>query len=199
MITDNCWRIGDAKGRVSTKIMDETKFQSKYRIEPARLLDYDYGSNGAYFITICTKNKDCYFGDIGIVDEEPVIQPTTIGQRAIDGWYSIPEFSPFIQLDAFQLMPNHLHGILFINKADYTDWKPNTFGPQKENLASTLRGFKSGVTAYATTHQIPFGWQTRYYDRVIRNDNELNRIRQYIKNNPIQWAQDSENKEGLYM
>ncbi|QHV95154.1 transposase [Spirosoma endbachense] len=179
--------------------MDETKFQNKYRIEPARLEDYDYGANGAYFITICSKNKICYFGDIVRDNDRPIIQPTIIGQRAIDGWLSIPEFYPFVQLDAFQLMPNHLHGILFINKPDYNDWRPNAFGPQSNNIPSIIRGFKSGVTAYATIHQIPFCWQPRYHDRVIRNDNELSRIRQYIENNPAQWAQDYENKEGLYM
>lgn len=179
--------------------MGEFKFQNKYRIASARLASYDYGANGAYFITVCTKNREAYFGDIVIINGEPVIQPTTIGQRVIDGWLSIPTFSPFVELDAFQLMPNHLHGILFINKPEYNNWQPNTFGPQSQNLASTLRGFKSGVKAFATTNDIPFDWQTRYYDRVIRNDNELNRIRQYIENNPAQWAQDSENPEGLYM
>ncbi len=164
--------------------MGETKFEGRYRINPARLVDYDYGSNGTYFITVCTQNKERYFGDIVLVDGEPAIQPTGIGQRTIDGWLSIPTFSPFVQLDAFQLMPNHLHGILFIDKPDYNDWQPNVFGPQRQNLSSVLRGFKSGVKAYATTNYIPFCWQTRYHDRVIRNNNELNRIRQYIHDNP---------------
>ncbi|WP_179830181.1 transposase [Spirosoma fluviale] len=160
---------------------------------------YDYGANGAYFVTICTKDKAPYFGDIALINGEPVIQPTIIGQRTIDGWLSIPTFSPFVKLDAFQLMPNHLHGVLFINKPEYDNWEPNTFGPQSQNLASILRGFKSGVKAHATTNNILFCWQTKYYDRVIRNDNELNRIRHYIENNPAQWLQDLENPEGLYM
>ena len=179
--------------------MNESKFQGKYRIDPARLSDYDYGSNGAYFITICTKDKVCYFGDIVTANNEVIISPSPIGQRAIDGWLSIPAFSPFVQLDAFQLMPNHLHGIIFINKPDSTQWQPNAFGPQSNNVASIMRGFKSGVTAYATTNQIPFCWQYRYHDHVIRNDNELNRIRQYIIDNPARWEQDSENSAGLYM
>ena len=179
--------------------MNETKFQSRYRIDPARLTDYDYGSNGAYFVTVCAKHQACYFGDIVTLNEEAVIRPSIIGQRVIDGWLSIPGFSPFVQLDAFQLMPNHLHGILFIDKPDYTNWQANRFGPQRENLASILRGFKSGVTTCATTHQIPFCWQARYHDHVIRNDNELHRIRQYIADNPARWEQDCENSEGLYM
>ena len=80
-------------------------------------------------------------------------------------------------------MPNHLHGILFIDKTDKTDWQPNSFGPQRDNLALILRGFKSGVTTYAKIHQLPFCWQARYHDRVIRNDNELNPIWQYIADN----------------
>ena len=179
--------------------MDEHKFQGKYRIDSARLIDYDYGSNGAYFITICTQSKEHFFGDIVLIDDTPLLQPTVIGQRTIDGWLSIPDFSPFVQLDAFQLMPNHLHGILFINKSAYNDWQPNAFGPQRQNLASVLRGFKSGIKSYATINQIPFCWQARYYDRVIRNENELNRIRQYIADNPAKWAQHSANNEGLYM
>ena len=120
--------------RLYKKTMNETKFQTRYRIAPARLAEYDYGANGAYFITICTKNKEHYFGDITTIDGEVSLQLTTIGQRVIDGWFSIPEFSPFVQLDAFPLMPNHLHGILFINKPDYADWQANTFGPQRETL-----------------------------------------------------------------
>lgn len=179
--------------------MAETKFDGRYRIDPARLTNYDYGSNGAYFVTVCTQNKECHFGEIDNVNGELVIQPTVIGQRVIEGWLSIPTFSPFVQLDAFQLMPNHLHGVLFIDKPDYSDWQPNVFGPQRQNLASVMRGFKSGVTAYATTNQITFCWQTRYHDRVIRNDNELDRIRQYIYNNPAKWEQDRNNETGLYM
>ncbi|MBN8823014.1 MULTISPECIES: transposase [unclassified Spirosoma] len=179
--------------------MDEIKFRNKYRIDPARLAGYDYGANGAYFITICTKDKACYFGDIGKVNDEAVISPSIIGQRVIDGWLSIPGFSPFVQLDAFQLMPNHIHAILFIHKIDKDIWQANQFGPQRENLASIIRGFKSGVTAYATTHQLPFCWQPRYHDRVIRNDSELKRIQQYIVDNPARWEQDRYNEVGLCM
>lgn len=187
------------ESRLYGKLWTNLIFQTKYRIDAARLTSYDYGSNGAYFITICTKDKEHFFGDIVIVDDTPVIQPTAIGQRTLDGWLLIPGFSPFVQLNAFQLMPNHFHGILFINKPAYDGWQPNVFGPQSQNLASVLRGFKSGVKSHATINQIPFCWQARYYDRVIRNENELNRIRQYIIDNPAKWAQHSANKEGLYM
>ena len=96
-------------------------------------------------------------------------------------------------------MPNHLHGVLWICKPDYNDWKPNVFGPQKMNLASIVRGFKSGAKTFATTNSIDLNWQPRYYDRVIRNDDELNRIRHYIDANPANWHKDRDNAENLYM
>ena len=180
--------------------MSEHKFQGKYRIESARLAGYDYGSNGLYFVTICTQDRACTLGEI-ITDATGVVisHPTSIGQRAIDGWFSIPTFSPFVQLDAFQLTPDHVHGIVQISKTEYTDWQSNRFRPQRENLASIIRDFKAGVKTHATMNQIAFGWQPRYYDRIIRNEDELNRIRQYIDNNPAKWHQDRDNVEGIFM
>ena len=171
--------------------MSNEKFQGKYRINPARLADHDYGSNGMYFVTICTRDRACSFGEI-VVDEvgNPTLLPTPVGQRVIDGWSAIAQAKSIAMLDAFQLMPNHLHGIVCIDKPDYDDWQPNQFGPQRLNLASIIRGFKAGVKAFATTHKIDFYWQPRYHDRVIRNDAELDRIRTYIKNNPASWQTD---------
>lgn len=169
--------------RMSTEI----RFAGKYRIPSARLAKYDYGSNGLYFITICTQNREPYFGTIDPAEGQLI--PTVLGQRALDCWHAIPTFAPFVELDAFVLMPDHLHGVLGIQKPieEQTDWQPGQFGPQSRNLASILRGFKSAVTQYARVEQIPFGWQTRFYDRVVRNAYELERIRQYIENNPIRW------------
>lgn len=174
-------------------------YQGKYRIASARLAEYDYGSNGMYFVTICTRNKDTYFG--GIDPTTATLMPSAIGQVVIDCWLTIPTYFPFVELDAFQVMPNHLHGILWICKsaAEQTDWQPNQFGPQRQNLAAVIRGFKAGVTKYAKLNQIEFGWQPRYYDRVVRNQNELERIRTYIENNPAKWVYERNNSENLYM
>lgn len=156
--------------------------------------------NGMYFITICTQNRICSLGSI-VTDEQGTctMKHTSIGQRVINGWLTIPQFTPFVMLDSFQLMPNHLHGVLWICKSDYNDWQPNVFGPQHQNLAAIIRGFKAGVSAFAKANQIDFGWQPRFYDRVIGNADELNRIRQYIENNPTKWQEDRNNVEGLYM
>lgn len=181
--------------------MNENRFRQKYRIDSARLTGYDYGANGLYFVTICTQKREHFFGEI-LSDTGPdgaSLQLTAIGQIAVDCWLSIPDRFSFVELDAFQLMPNHLHGVLWINKPDSPDWQPNQFGPQLDNLPAVIRGFKAGVTKQAIQQRIDFGWQTRYYDRIVRNDDELNRIRTYIADNPARWEQDKNNMQGLYM
>jgi putative transposase len=129
------------------------KYQSKYRIPSARLSNWDYGSHGLYYITICTKDRTHYFGEITPSTETQNIaslQPTIIGEIAHQNWLDIYNHFSFIELDEFVIMPNHIHGILFINKPDKELWEPNKFGAQSQNLASVIRGFKVSVKAHAT-------------------------------------------------
>jgi putative transposase len=77
-------------------------------------------------------------------------------------------------------MPDHLHGILFINKPNKVSWEPNKFGAQRNNLASIIRGYKSSVKTYATLNDIEFLWQPRFYDRVIRDEKEYFAVAKYI-------------------
>ena len=74
--------------------------------------------------------------------------------------------------------------------ARFCDCGPNRFGPQSNNLASIVRGYKIGVTKYARQHNLPFKWQARYHDHVIRNAGEYERIQRYIHENPQKWAED---------
>jgi REP element-mobilizing transposase RayT len=110
---------------------------------------------------------------------------------------AIPSHFPFVLLDAFVIMPNHVHGILLIDKPVETQHlaslppPQNRFGPQSQNLASIIRGFKIGVTKYANQHQITFAWQSRYHDHVIRNTGDYDRIRQYVAENPQKWSADT--------
>ena len=96
------------------------KFNNKFRIPSARLQTWDYGSNGAYFITICTKNKETFFGVIGDVIESsaPTMQLNEMGKLAEQYWMDIPNHFPFIELGNFVVMPNHVHGILIMDKTD---------------------------------------------------------------------------------
>ncbi|MGE6221486.1 transposase [Nubsella zeaxanthinifaciens] len=210
--------------------MDD-KFQNKYRIPSNRLQGFDYSSHGLYFVTICTKDRVHYFGNISPVetdnypsqnqdnthnypsrnqdnpsqnqaennmgksdtDHYPSLRVTQIGQIAIDFWKEIPKHYPFAELDEFVIMPNHLHGILFFNRPEKSDWTENKFGSQSQNLGAVIRAFKASVKRYANNNQIEFDWQTRFHDRIIRDDRELRAVRQYIINNPEKWANDDLN------
>ena len=90
------------------------KFQNKYRIPSARAPFWDYGWNASYFVTICTHNHIFYFGDTG--EEEMVL--SDVGEIALQCWLEIPEHFPFVKLDTFVIMPNHVHGIVIIDKND---------------------------------------------------------------------------------
>jgi REP element-mobilizing transposase RayT len=162
--------------------MDNIDLNLSHR-QSARLGSWDYGSNGKYFVTICTKNKVPYFGVI----VNSGLTSTPIGDYTTKCWISIPDHYPFIELDTFIMMPDHFHGIICIAKKERSGWKQNQFGPQAQNLGAVVRGFKAAVTSFARAKSIPFQWQPRYFDRVIRSERELDQIREYILNNPGQW------------
>ena len=163
------------------------KFQDKFRIPSARLKGYDYSSNGMYFITIKTKNDRHYFGEFNNNDNE--LQKTIIGNIANEYWLKIAELYDYVHLDDYVLMPNHIHGILMINKMENPKEDSNKFGVQKNNLASIVRGFKSTTKKFANENNIEFEWLSRFHDRVIRNEKELNEIRNYIFENPAKWIE----------
>jgi putative transposase len=177
-------------------------YLNRYRVSSARLQGWDYGSNGLYFVTICTKDRVHYFGEIESLETPETnnavsLRMSEIGKVAYDNFQKIPGFHPYIELDDFVLMPDHLHCILFINKPGKIDWQTNKFGVQSNNLPSVIRGYKSSVKTYATINKIEFFWQSRYYDRVIRNEKEYWNIKQYITDNPGQWYRDKNNFENL--
>lgn len=165
------------------------KFKNKYRIQSTRFPRYDYGSHGYYFVTICTKNRVHYFGNIAVVEPDncPALRVSIIGQTAIDFLMQIPDHYPFVQLDAFVVMPDHIHAILFLNRPENYQGQPNTFGPQRQNLGAIVRAFKSSVKRFANQNNLEFEWQSRYHDRIIRDQRALDAIRRYIKNNPGKW------------
>jgi len=181
------------------------KYQNKYRIPSARAAFWDYSQNGEYFITICTQHRVHYFGEI----EYGKMTLSPIGMYAQSCWYEIPQHFPFVELGAFVTMPNHIHGIVIINKPEIKldgakvemqnfaslqkppqPPQPNKFGPQSQNLASIVRGYKIGVTKNAHQIHADFQWQSRFHDHIIRNDDEYQRINDYIENNPQNWEKD---------
>jgi len=121
------------------------------------------------------------------------LRATKIGKIATGYWMEIPVHYPSVELDEFVVMPNHLHGILFLNKPHYNGWNENKFGPQSQNIPAIIRGYKSSVKRFANNNNITFDWQSRYHDHIIRDERELNNIRNYIANNLQNWANDEHN------
>lgn len=184
------------------------KYKGKYRIPSARLQTWDYGSNGMYFITICTHNREHYFGEI--VDGK--MKFFEIGRIAEKYWYEIPERFSYIHLDAFVVMPNHVHGILLIDKP--MDAPPDatpspiveTISPGgitghknpmfHQNISRTMRWYKGRCSLEIRKTHADFAWQARFHDHIIRNNESFEIIQHYVRNNPQKWHQDQFNRPG---
>ncbi len=191
------------------------KYQNKYRIPSARLQNWDYGNCGSYFITICTKNREHYFGEI--IDGE--MKLNELGNIAAAEWIKTKELRPDMNLELgeYVVMPNHFHAVIFIGENEYNtaggamkidggnftcrdamhrvstgemETTANKFGPQSKNLGFIVRGYKSAVTTYARKNNIPFAWQSRFHDHIIRDMLSFEHIENYIANNALNWKED---------
>lgn len=171
--------------------------ENTYDRKSYRLKGWDYRQTGVYFVTICTDQKRRLFGEIIFPNEggaqdvaplrEPYLRSSLMGAIAYKYWRMIPQRYPFVELGEFIIMPDHMHGILEFVRDDLSDWQPNQFGPQSQNLGAVIRGYKAGVTAFATKRNIDFAWQRNYYERIIRSPQSYQRISQYIRDNPKNW------------
>jgi putative transposase len=168
--------------------------ESGKRRRSIRLKGYDYSQPGGYFVTICTHGKKCSFGDV--IDGKMVL--STTGLIAEGCWKEIPEHFSGVVLDAFVFMPNHIHGIIMIRR-DTTCRVSTTerFGkPVAHSLPTIIRSYKAAVTKRVNELRRAQGlsvWQSNYYEHIIRNEEDLNDIREYIVNNPLKWDLDKEN------
>ncbi|MCK4635355.1 MAG: transposase [Candidatus Moranbacteria bacterium] len=169
-----------------------------------RLENYDYSQNGYYFVTICTKDKKYFFGEIK--DGEMVLND--YGKIAKKCWLDLPNHYVNCQLDEFIFMPNHMHGIVIIdndivesdNFVVGNGLKPfPTKGKKLHGLSEIMRGFKtfSSRRINETNPVNKFQWQKSFYDHVVRNDESLCKIREYIMINPEKWEFDKENLDNL--
>ena len=180
---------------------------NKHNRRSLRLHGYDYTQAGAYFVTICVQNRHGAFGKV----IDGIMRPSPIGEVAHRVWQEIPDHFTQVTVDAFVVMPNHVHGIVFlvdddaIPGRDTTCRVPTTVGEQPENdtnlercgrpvagsLSTIIRSYKPTVTRWCRRNSHPeFAWQSRYHDHIIRNDHALARIRHYIHENPQRWHLD---------
>ena len=184
-----------------------------------RLAEYDYSQAGAYFVAICAWQRECLFGEI--IDGEMVLNEfgRVVGQE----WGKTAELRPHVALDEYAIMPNHFHATFLINddvgatpvarpdaigkngECCTETGKPTSktgdppgrpYGPVSGSIGAILVQFKSIVTKRINQIRANPGcpvWQRNYYERVIRNEHELARAREYIVNNPLKWELDREN------
>ena len=186
----------------------------KFGRQSIRLKNYNYAANGYYFVTICTHEKQCFFGNI--IDGK--MQLSTLGKIAHQYWSEIPQHSQHTYLDEFIIMPNHVHGIIIIDNPDNPNhhiadvdvsrmvvpWNDHTvdvewdlsrtmsqLSPKSGTLSVIVRSYKSSVTRWCRQNGNDiFQWQSRFYEHIIRDEKSLNNIRRYIINNPAKWKED---------
>ena len=203
-----------------------TLYQNKFRVETTRLKNWNYASDGWYFITICTKGRENIFGII----EHGIMLLNQYGRIVEQCWFDLPNHYFNLILDAFVIMPNHLHGIMIIDNTretivsgnggivetglkpvSTTDTQPNMNTQPQSNTqpqpntqpqsSTTKHGIFEFVRALKTFSSRRMNeldntagksrWQSRFHDHIIRDEEELHRIQQYIFNNPSTWEKDS--------
>lgn len=141
-----------------------------------RLQGYDYANAGTYFVTICCHQRQHLFGEI----ENGEMKINLIGQIVSSLWQKIPQHFPNVELDGFILMPDHLHRIIMISESK-----------EKSSLANIIQNFKSISSRKINRINKTYGisiWQRNYYERIVRSEQELTNLREYIKNNPANWT-----------
>jgi putative transposase len=180
------------------------KYQGKYRIPSNRMKGWDYSSPGYYFVTICTREKVEWFGEI----HEGKVTLNSFGVIAAQNLEKIPAIYPNFLLESWVVMPNHIHTIIAI--VETPQWGVSTTKPQwgisttkPQTSVSTTRLQKSPtlgmvINQYKTacTKQIhkmgflEFAWQARFYDHIIRDNQALENIRAYMQGNPVKWSEE---------
>jgi REP element-mobilizing transposase RayT len=181
----------------------------KHHRRSIRLKGYDYTQAGAYYVTLCTKARQCLFGDV--VKGE--MRLNSLGHIAFTCWQAIPNHFPHVELDAFVVMPNHLHGILVISDTDERARhcrapttkqchipKTEQFGkPVPGSIPTVIRSYKGAVTKrinlICDTKSTSLIWQRDLYEHINRDEESIDNIRQYIVANPWLWADDPENPQ----
>ena len=192
------------------------KFQDKYRIPSARAAWHGY-DGGAYFVTICTAGKEHYLGEIA----DGAMRLSEIGSIAKDCFARVSAYYPYTEIPSFVVMPNHVHAIVIIGNHDGYDVNagncccrdainrvstinrvptpptpPMSRNPMiYKSLGTVVRGVKARISRAAHLSGIPFAWQARFYDRIIRCQDEMNRIAEYIGNNVYNWDSDELNSD----
>ncbi len=172
----------------------------RHHRQSVRLQGYNYSQPGMYFVTICTNERELLFGEI--MEGKMMVNQT--GRIVEEEWLKTPDIRPFVALDEFVVMPNHLHGVLVFTDTSIHFVGAHSCAPLRQtrlqrpprSLGSLIAGFKSATTTRVNELRGALGiplWQRNYHEHVIRNEEDLRRIREYIQTNPLRWELDREN------
>ena len=166
-------------------VFDKMNDINRYR-KNSRLKDFDYSQPGYYFVTLCTKDKINYFGKV--TDSE--ISLNRLGKIAEYNWEQIPKHYQNVQIDTYIIMPNHIHGIIIINEAQIINqlkFERSSTIPRYGLLSKIINSYKNIVTKTIKSEfgETQFRWQRSFYEHIIRSENSLSSIREYILQNPL--------------
>ena len=178
------------------------------RRKQIRLRGYDYSLPGAYFITLCTKDRKNRLARV--VNSRA--RRSAIGEAVSRCWKEIPDHQTGVEVDEFVVMPNHVHGVVVILDSSMqaensgrrvqlntpTGNRFSRISPKAGSLGVIVRTFKAAVTTWCRANGFPeFAWQRGFYEHIIRDEHSLQRIREYIDANPRRWVLDTENRERI--
>jgi|LakMenE01Jun11ns_1017448.scaffolds.fasta_scaffold9682396_1 REP element-mobilizing transposase RayT len=170
-------------------------FSEKHHRRSLRLSRYDYSQSGAYFVKICIKNSENLLGDI----PDNVMNLNQFGQVVKDIWHSLDTRYKEVILDEFVIMPNHIHGIIFIDNPVEIIHELSLLKERRKMLLPKVIGYFKMNSAKLINQlrgtQGQSVWQKNYYEHIIRHEVSLTKIREYIVNNPLKWHQDIENQQ----
>ncbi len=176
-----------------------TLYRNKYRIHTARLPRWDYASAAWYFVTVCTRDRARFLGEV--VEHE--MRLSQAGGIVAEEWLQTASVRTSVTLDTFIVMPNHIHGIIVLAAPSGETPRRGVSTPSRlrpGSLGSIMGQFRGACTRRIWHAGLrDFGWQPRFYDHVIRDERSLNEIREYIRNNPLKWDLDKDNIENLNM
>ena len=161
-----------------------------------RLPGYDYSQAGAYFVTMVTQGRQCLFGEV----VQDTMRLNDAGQLIAHTWEWLATRGSYVQLDAYVVMPNHLHGIIVIDRQGRGGSRTASTRHDTKSIGRLVGVFKTVTTKWSNLDRGTPGqplWQRNYYDRIIRDDEELARVREYIASNPMQWETDLENPHAV--
>ena len=200
--------------------MSEDKYKNRYRISSARAAWHDY-MGGAYFVTICTKDREFFFGKI----ENDEMHLSEIGRYANEQFCDVSSNYPYAIIPSYVVMPNHIHAIVIIDdhydacrdaiyrvsnsihRVSETICVPESEMQMRttqdrggitgrdnpmlyQSLGTVIRGLKARVTHYAKEKGLDFAWQSRFHDRIIRDQDDMNEAALYVDNNVAKWPED---------